>query len=364
MDARRALLALLGVVGLWLVGCSGASGPQAPASQAAPPSAGGAAPAPVSSGAVPTPIAVALAYTTTNAATTPMWLAQETGLFREQGLETSLVRIPAGAPLLAALQNADVAVAMAGGPQIVDAVLQGGDQVIVGSLTNYHNQALYSAPAFTTVESLRGHAVGVSRHGASSDVAGREALRRYGLEPGRDVAILPTGGNPESVAALQAGTVQGIVVSPPLGLEAKRLGLNLLIDITALRLPSPGSTLSTTRTYLRAHPDIVERVVKAVIAGVHRYETDPEAAMAAIARYTNVYERDVLEDTYAYYRGRFQRDLYPSLESIAAELQGRVAELPAAAQARPEQFVDLTIVERLRASGYADSLYRGAAPVP
>jgi NitT/TauT family transport system substrate-binding protein len=284
-----------------------------------------------------------------------MWLAQEAGLLREQGLETSLTRIPAGAPLLAALQNGDVALAMAGGPQIVDAVLQGGEQVIVGSLTNYHTQALYGAPDVTTVEALRGRAVGVSRHGASSDVAGREALRRYGLEPGRDVAILPTGGNPESVASLQAGTVQGIVVSPPLGLEAKRLGLQLLIDITALRLPSPGSTLSTSRTYVRANPDLVERVARAVIAGVQRYEVDPDAAMAAIARYTDVQERDVLEETYAYFHGRFQRDLFPSLEAIEAEL--RTHPESAAATMRPEQFVDLSVVERIRASGYVDALY-------
>ncbi len=335
-----------------------------------PPSGAGApAPAPVATtpavtvlapaaSAPPSLVSVALAYTTTNAGTTPMWLAQEAGLFREQGLDTTLVRIPAGTPMLAALQNRDVVVAMAGGPAIVDAVLHGGDQVIVGSLTNYHNQALYSAPAYPTVESLRGQAVGVSRYGASSDVAGREALRRAGLDPGRDVAMLQTGGNPESVAALQTGTVQGIVVSPPLGLEARRLGLNLLIDITSLRLPSPGSTVTTTRPYLRDEPAIVEKVLRAVIAGVHRYETDPEAAFAAIARYTDVQDREVLEDTYAYFKGRFQRDLYPSLEAIAAELESRVADVPAAATARPEAFVDLTIVERLRGSGYADSLHR------
>ena len=308
--------------------------------------------------AAPAAVSVALAYTTTNAGTTPMWLAQEAGLFREQGLETSLVRIPAGTPMLAALQNRDVVVAMAGGPAIVDAVLHGGEQVIVGSLTNYHNQALYSAPGYATVESLRGQAVGVSRYGASSDVAGREALRRAGLEPGRDVALLQTGGNPESVAALQNGTVQGIVVSPPLGLEARRFGLNLLIDITRLRLPSPGSTVSTTRPYLRDEPVVVERVVRAVIAGVHRYETDPEAAFAAIARYTDVQDREVLEDTYAHFKGRFQRDLYPSLEAIAAELESRVADVPVAATALPEEFVDLAIVERLRGSGYAESVYR------
>lgn len=303
-------------------------------------------------------VSVALAYTTTNAGTTPMWLAQEAGLFREQGLDSTLVRIPAGTPMLAALQNRDIVVAMAGGPAIVDAVLHGGDQVIVGSLTNYHNQALYSAPNYPTVESLRGQAVGVSRYGASSDVAGREALKQAGVEPGRDVAILQTGGNPESVAALQTGTVQGIVVSPPLGLEARRLGLHLLIDITGLRLPSPGSTVTTTRPYLQDEPAVVEKVLRAVIRGVHRYETDPEAAYAAIARYTDVQDRDVLEETYRYYQGRFQRDLVPSLEAIAAELESRVAEVPAAASARPLDFVDLATVERLRASGFADALYR------
>jgi ABC-type nitrate/sulfonate/bicarbonate transport system substrate-binding protein len=170
--------------------------------------------------------------------------------------------------------------------------------------------------------------------------------------------MLQTGGNPESVAALQTGTVQAIVVSPPLGLEARRLGLNLVIDITSLRLPSPGSTVTTTRPYLRDEPAVVEKVVRAVIAGVHRYETDPEAALAAIAHYTDVQDRDILADTYAYFKGRFQRDLYPSLEAIAAELESRIADTPAAASARPEEFVDLAPVERLRASGYADSLYR------
>src|SRR5262249_58200442 len=112
-----------------------------------------------------------------------------------------------------------------------------------------------------------------------------------------------TGGTPGGGAARQAGTGGALVVSPPLGLEAKRLGLHLLIDITSLRLPSPGSTLSTTRPYLRERPDVVERVVRAVVGGVHRFETEPEAALGAIARYTDVQERDVLEDTYAYFRG-------------------------------------------------------------
>jgi NitT/TauT family transport system substrate-binding protein len=363
-----ALLAL----GWWTAGCAPAPppGPSAPAAGAASEQAapsrpngdvsaaaggpGGSAPA---ADAPATPVVVALAFTTTNASTTPMWLAQDAGLFREQGLDSSLIRIPAGTPMLAALQNRDVVVAMAGGPAIVDAVLHGGDQVIVGSLSNYHNQALYGAASFPTVVSLRGQAVGVSRYGASSDVAGREALRRQGLEPGRDVSLLQTGGNPESVAALQSGAVQGIVVSPPLGLEARRLGLHLLIDITGLRLPSPGSTVTTSRPYLREHPEVVEKVVRAVIGGVHRYETDPEAAMAAIARFTDVQDREVLEETYAYYRGRFQRDLYPTLEAIEAELQSRT-DSPEAATWRPEQFVDLAIVDRLRASGYAESLYR------
>src|SRR4051794_26748183 len=193
---RRALVVIL--AGIALSACGGTSSPAGRAANAvesSPPTVGlpavaqsGAPDAVQTPGSAPRAVSVALAYTTTNAGTAPMWLAQEAGLFREQGLETSLVRIPAGTPMLAALQNRDVVVAMAGGPAIVDAVLHGGDQVIVGSLTNYHNQALYGAASYGTVESLQGQAVGVSRYGASSDVAGREALRRAGLEPGRDVA--------------------------------------------------------------------------------------------------------------------------------------------------------------------------------
>jgi hypothetical protein len=108
----------------------------------------------------------------------------------------------------------------------------------------------------------------------------------------------------------------------------------------------------------RAGPLVAQRIAPVVIAGVHRYEIDPPAAYAAIARYTDVQDHDVLEDTYGYYKGRFQRDLYPSLDAIAAELESRVAEVPAAASARPDEFVDLELVGRLRQIGFADSLYR------
>ena len=55
-------------------------------------------------------------------------------------------------------------------------------------------------------------------------------------------------------------------------------------------------------------------------------------------------------------RGRYQRDLFPSLDAIEAELRTHAE--PGAAAARPEQFVDLSAVERIRASGYVDALWQ------
>jgi hypothetical protein len=58
------------------------------------------------------------------------------------------------------------------------------------------------------------------------------------------------------------------------------------------------------------------------------------------------------------YAGLASATSIPSLDAIVAELESRVGDVPAAVSVRPEAFVDLAIVERLRASGYAESLDR------
>src|SRR4051812_14705310 len=78
------------------------------------------APAPAPAEAAPTvgaPLVPArVAYSSIASTQAPWWVALEAGYFREQGLDVELAHIDAGAALLAALRNGEVAFAAGGGP--------------------------------------------------------------------------------------------------------------------------------------------------------------------------------------------------------------------------------------------------------
>src|SRR5437764_15086458 len=106
------------VAALLALACSVGPGPRAgaPAPAVAP---GGAALGTVASGTDGAPLASRSAYTTISVSTAPWWVAAEAGYFREQGLDAELLRVDAGAALLAALQNNELDATGRGGPSIV-----------------------------------------------------------------------------------------------------------------------------------------------------------------------------------------------------------------------------------------------------
>ena len=79
-------------------------------------------------------------------------------------------------------------------------------------------------------EDLKGKALGITRYGASTDVSLRSYLKKYGLEPDREVKILAMGGQPEILAGMQAGVIQGGILSSPADFKAKKAGFALLAN--------------------------------------------------------------------------------------------------------------------------------------
>ncbi|HEX6511618.1 MAG TPA: ABC transporter substrate-binding protein, partial [Chloroflexota bacterium] len=94
------------------------------------------------------------AYTTTSATMTPLWAAKEGGAFDQQGLNTTLARIEAGAPILSAIQGGDVPLAFVGAQQIVEADLKGAQFVIVAGFVDTLGQQVYTIPSIAKPEDL------------------------------------------------------------------------------------------------------------------------------------------------------------------------------------------------------------------
>lgn len=348
---------------LLLAGCAGGAAPSAsPSSRASAPGAtapsGAGAPTTAPAGQAPARIALKTAYTTATAAFAPLLVAEEKGLFAEQGIDAEVLFIGPGQPLLGALTSGEVPIVMAGAPQAIDATLAGGDYVLLGAVQPYLTNSVYVAPEIHTPEDLRGKSIGVSNYGAISHVALRVALEHWGFVEGRDVNVVRSGGTPETLAAMQSGAIAGGSFSPPQTFRAADMGFRELFDVAATRMEMGNAAIVSTRRFTREQPDVVERYLKVVAKAVQVFRTDREAAVAAIMRQSRMDDRAVAERTWEWFRDKFNTDLNITEATVTNNLRMMANDKPEALQARPEQFLDTSFIERLRASGYFQQLER------
>ncbi|OLC30041.1 MAG: hypothetical protein AUH81_21045 [Candidatus Rokubacteria bacterium 13_1_40CM_4_69_5] len=304
----------------------------------------------------PTPkVALTSAYTTTSATMAPLWAAREGGFFDEEGLTVTLTRIQAGAPIMAAIHAREVPLAFVGAQQIVEANVKGGGFVIVAGFIDLLGQSIYVHPSIERPEQLKGKVIGVTNFGAITHVAGKEGAKYLGLEG--QVHFLATGGPPETLAAMQFGKVQAGVFSPPDTIRARELGFRELLSHSKIGTKAQTSAIATTRQWARDNPELVERYIRAAIKGAHRLKTDKEFGMKVIGKYTRQSDPKLLDETYDFYRDQWGKDGFPSFEAIQKNIDVAAADIPEAKTARPEQFVDLTFVQKIKASGLIEQLW-------
>ena len=173
-----------------------------------------------------------IAHSTLTATNAVLWVARDKGIFQRHGLDVRLIYV-AGVRSLQALLANEVELVSVAGSTAIQANLAGADTVIIGGISNSVLMWLVVAPGITTAAGLRNGRLAVTRFGSLSDFMARTYLRRAGLTPDRDVALIQTGGYPESVAALQAGAIQAAMLSPPYHkIAMKRLGFRELVDLS------------------------------------------------------------------------------------------------------------------------------------
>jgi NitT/TauT family transport system substrate-binding protein len=300
-------------------------------------------------------VALNSAYTTTSATMAALWTTKQGGFFDQEGLDVKLSRIQAGPPLMGAIQSGEVPLAFAGAQQIIEADLQGGDYVIVAGFIDTLGQSIYVPASIERPEQLKGGAIGVSNFGAITHVAGQVGVEYLGLKG--QVTFIATGGPPETLASILGGKVQGGVMSPPDTLKARAAGLHELLDVARTGVKSQTAAVVTTRKYLREHPDQVEHYIRAAIQGSHAFQTDKALGQKAIETFTDTHDPDQLEETYAYFKDQFSKTGFPSMEGIQQNLDVAADTVPQAKTATPAQFVDTTIVEKIKASGFLRQLW-------
>jgi NitT/TauT family transport system substrate-binding protein len=302
-------------------------------------------------------VKVMAGYGSTDGAIAPLWFAKEMKLFERRGLDVVLVGMGTGSVSLRALIARDLEIASLSGSGLVQAALQGADTVIVSAAINGFIFKVFGAPEITNPAQLKGKKLGVSRYGATSDFAVRLALRRWGLNPERDVNILQVGTTQDTVRAMQTKMLDAGVLSGTAGLIARKSGFRELGDLAELGLHYPMAPIGLTKSYLQKNEALVKEFMLAYIEAIHDFKRNKEAALAVLKKYTRNEDREVLEDSYSNYASKYLPLPVPTQEGIRTILAELVSTTPAAKNAEPDQFVAYKISREIEASGFVKKLY-------
>lgn len=257
-----------------------------------------------------------------------------------------------------ALLSRQTPISQLGGPAVVSASLRGADTVLIAGGLVLTEWWLMARPDIKTAEKLKGGSVAIGVFGGLSDFLTGIALKRLGVIPVKDVAMVQISGVPEQLSALETGKVQAAMLPRPDNFVALKKGLYNLVTV---RLPYQSTGVATTRTYIRENPEIVRRYIRSQVEAVHRIKTDRETAIKVLAKYLALQDKEILERTY---EGISTDDeippkQYANPEGIKNILEPLAQTDPKAKAAKSEDFVDMRFIKELDESGFIDELYQG-----
>ena len=300
-----------------------------------------------------------IAYSSISAAYTGIWVAQDAGYFVKEGLDSQIIFIGSATQLAQVLVAGDVDIASLGGGPVMAASLSGADLKVIGNNVNKLIFSLHVKPEIKSMEELRGKRIAVSRFGSSSDVAARTALRKYNLDPSKDVNLMQLGTMSNMFGALKSGAVEASMVSPPTQFMSEKLGFKELLSVTEMNLAYPNPSMAVSGELIRKKPDLIDRFMRAYVRGMHRAKIDRQSTIKTLAKYTTITDTAILNRAYDFYMGKIlERAPYIDMQGMQNALDDVARTVPAAKSAKPEQFVDVRFLDRIEKSGLLRELYK------
>jgi ABC-type nitrate/sulfonate/bicarbonate transport system substrate-binding protein len=298
-----------------------------------------------------------------NARLVPLWIADEEGYFKKQGLDVKQVNISGGTQGAQMMVSGGVDVSY-DDPITCIVSTAGGIpvNVIVGGTPSLA-YLIVSGPEIKNIADVRGKRVGSSGLGLSaSRLALLVGLRRFGIDADKgQVTIVAAGQEPERIAGLSTGAIAATVISPEYRTKLEQLGVNMLADLRTLNIPWETSSVVTTAKNMQTKRDMLERVVRAILQA-HAFILNPGNRARVVEVMTTQLALKSQQDAAAVYDDLVKfyvfKKPYPTRDGFANVIAEVVKSVPKAAGIKYEDVVDNSILEKLDKGGFIDGLYK------
>lgn len=233
------------------------------------------------------------------------------GIYKKHGFEVENIQVGSSATVVQSLIAGEVDFAHVGAVPVVAAVANGIDLKIIAVFMNRFNYLMVTLSELKKPQDLKGKTLAISRFGSGDEFATREALRRWGLDPDKDVRMLQVGLTVARMAALQGRHVQASLLSPPQIVEVQRMGLNVMADLTDLDVEYAHYTLATRGSLIVENRPLVERFMKGYVDGIKFHRSHPEAVIPYLRKFSRQNDAE-LKIVYENLRKRIQEQPVPT----------------------------------------------------
>jgi NitT/TauT family transport system substrate-binding protein len=209
---------------------------------------------------------VRMGSSSTNVSFLAIYTALHRGFYKDEGIDLEIIQMSANLTSAAILSgDLDYSAAVTG---LIGGAVRGQPMKVLLFTVERPLLFLMSKRDIKDPKQLRGKKIAGSSPGGSATLLAIKALRHYGLEPGKDVSVLPMGGTAAGrFAVLESGVVDASLLSVPENIIALEKGYNELIFLGDI-VQFAQNGFGTSEKKIKENPDEVYRMVRATLRGL------------------------------------------------------------------------------------------------
>lgn len=230
---------------------------------------------------------IVIGLSSVNIAFLPVYVTQEKGFFKDEGLDVQFVMFNSGSTNLQSLMGGDIQMMGSAFVETLGGRAAGFDIKNFWGICNLMPFELYSHANFRSLKEAKGKRFAISRYGSLTDFLTRATLQHHGVDP-KEVTILQIGSTPARFAALAAGAVDASVVWFPVTEIAKGQGYRKLFDLKDIFPEWPYETFAARESWLAKERGDVTKFLRAYQRGVKHTWDNKDDAVRAMRKYVKI----------------------------------------------------------------------------
>ena len=244
-------------------------------------------------------VKLAVPVTPPNVVHIPPYIAQDMGIFAEEGLNVEISRFEGGVGAFRAMASGSVDLAGTSSEPFITAVSQGADVKAVYTYAPNVDVSFVVGPSIKSASDLKGKNIGIQEPGGFADVMSRLVLKKFGISPSEVRFVTTTTAG--RVTELVAGHVDtGVLhIDQVKTISAKNPGIHTLVNMTDVVSDYQYSLWATTTDGAKSGNAKMECLIRALIrADRMLYDTSKrQQLLAVMTKYTKE-DPQVVADTY------------------------------------------------------------------